>query len=105
MDWIGEFSCFQPILIVPSRTILKFKFRASTYGIVGLVRARNTLRFSVKRLVHWSAMSYIYYIGRVIRDTLLENFFEMFGLTFEVCSDRLSLKRREDRAHASELAE
>ena len=36
MDWIREFSYFQPILIVPSRAILKFKFRASTYGIVRL---------------------------------------------------------------------
>ena len=42
MDWIREFSYFQPILIVPSRAILKFKFRASTFGIVWLVRDNGT---------------------------------------------------------------
>ena len=42
MDWIRGFSCFQPILIVPWRAILKFKFRASTFGIVWLVRDNGT---------------------------------------------------------------
>ena len=42
MDWIREFSCFEPILIAPSRAILKFKFRASTFGIVWLVRDNGT---------------------------------------------------------------
>lgn len=42
IDWIRQFSCFQPILIVPSRAILKFKFRASTFGIVWLVRDNGT---------------------------------------------------------------
>ena len=104
MDWIREFSCFQPILIVPSRAILKFKFRASTFGIVWLVRDNGT-QIQCKT---FGAMVgnelYILYRARDSRH-YWKNSFETFGLTFEVCSDGLPLKRREDRAHAFELAE
>ena len=48
IDWIRQFSCFQPILIVPSRAILKFKFRASTFGIVWLVRDNNGTQIQCK---------------------------------------------------------
>ena len=48
MDWIREFSCFEPILIAPSRAILKFKFRASTFGIVWLLVRDNGTQIQCK---------------------------------------------------------
>ena len=106
MDWIREFSCFQPILIVPSRAILKFKFRASTFGIVWLVRDNNGTQIHCKTFGTMVGNElYILYRACDSRHTTGKILLKTFGLTFEVCSDGLSLKRREDRAHAFELAE